>query len=262
MKRELDDDVIDIESQKRKRFSTKEHVDQDIVDSLVKKGDLRKKLCLKNDIELEVKWYIEYDTCSEEDENESGEYWCSCKIVDCDTKKTHRFYENNMGLGDHQDVPIVKIVYHDEDDPGVKEVCFLTDHIIYDIEHDSMLAWRKLGEDFEESFDEESDSGDEVDPGTIEFSFEDKGDIRIAVEQIIANIFTDILAKHATMFNNLPFKQQQDWTAVIVVFKNKLVDKIVDFFEKSITEDRNSVVLSSEIVNKLIDSTMEELDTI
>lgn len=254
---QLTNEVLDIVSQKSgivtKAIINEEPVDQDIVDAMIDhadNGDVRKMLKLKNDYSFEVKWLVEYE--SDDEDNKTGLYWCEGKITNIETGKKHRFYENELGIGDHQDVPIVNIRYDDEEED--REVCFLDDHQMYDIKEDVINLWRQVGSDFDESSDD-----DDEDDNILRITFEDKSKIRPAVEDIIPKFFVSVLEKYTDRFNALPFKVRQEWTALIVTFKIKMCDKLVEYIESNLDEESGRIHVTPEAVNNIIDSIMEEL---
>lgn len=257
-------DVLDLVSQKsnskvakKDRIINEEHVDQDIVDAMIDvtdRADLRKILNIENERELEFRWYLEYD---EDDENDSGNYWLDAVVTNSDTGRNHKFIDE-----DDEDeftyAPIVEIKYTsgpDKDD--TKEICFLSDHLVYDVEEDCVILWRNKGDDFDDSEDE-----DENDVKTeFLFMFSDHDQLEKAVNDFVPKIFINVLKNFKTQYEMLPFNVRREWDAHIVIMKDLIVKKIIEFFKNGSKDKPGTILtLGQKDITKIIDECMEEIN--
>ena len=262
MKRDRDDevpgDVLDLVSQKknskvakRERILNEEHVEQEIVDAMIDvtdNTDLRSILKVENGMEIEIKWHIEYE---EDDEQESGNYWLGATVINKETGRKHKFIDDD----DEEEftyTPIVQIKY-DNDNDSIKDICFISDSMIYDIEEDCVVLWRNKGDDFD----------DESDPSDIFFAFTNLEELEKEVSELVPNIIINVLSKFKTQYENLPFTVRREWDAHIVFMKDLLVKKIVEFFKKGAEENPDKVMtLGSKELDTIFDECFEEIGAI
>lgn len=231
----------------------------DDMDDIAERGDLRKLFNIKTGNKIEIKWELTYD--EETDEEQNGIYWLEANIHDSEQTETYRFYENDDGTGDYQDVPIVLIKYNDDD--TAYKVVFAGEHTLFDVESKEIVPWRHYGDDYDGSIsDDDSDTDDDED-NDYRFEFSNEEEIKRCVEKIVPEIFVNILEKYKTMFDNLPYKQQRDWTAVIMTFKEKLVQKMVSFFVEKMNKDatdKQVIELKPDDIDKMMQTVMDEMD--
>ena len=237
---------------KRPKILNEPIVDQDIVDDmedLVSKADLRNMVGLKNEMEIEIKWNIEY-----EDDTPSHDSWLKGKIVKLETGETHRFIDEE-NTDDFEDVTIVNVLCEGPSEPPTLEkLCFISKHEVYNTEYDSILLWRHIGDTYDETSDDDDD--DNVDD--IVFEYTDETGLMKIAETICTNIFVNTLEKFKEKFEALPFLAQRDLETEIVRFKQVLVEKVCGFFRKN-QKVGHSVVLKREDISPLFDEALNEL---
>jgi hypothetical protein len=243
---ECDDETSQIA--KKPKILDEDHVEDQVMDSLYDAGvgDLRKLLKIDDGKKIQVKWTLEFsdDTSDSEAEVEIESKWLNAVVTKAETGKTHRFVDED-DEEDFEDVPVVEITYDedgydDEEEVGPKRVCFVGDHLLYDLEHDAVLHWRCEGDDFD---DEITEVVDEQNGATYfktnnhyHFTAGNEEEIKNTVAKIFPDLFVDILGKYRTEFNNLPFNTQRNWSALILLLKDRLVEKVSTYFAEKIND--------------------------
>lgn len=259
MKRDNDDkedfsvpsDVLDLVSQKpnsqvtkKRRIMNEEMVDQNIVDAMLnvtERSDLRSVLGVKDDLAIEVKWYIEYE------DEENGNYWLDATVTKADTGKMHKFIDED----EFTYCPVVNIKY--KDDEETKEVCFIGNNLLFDVDENSVVMWRNEGDDFD---DDDSDVED------VNFVFGDFEELEKDVRDFIPKIFINVLSKFKTQYESLPFNVRREWDAHILIMKDKLVEKIINFFKLGQKIPGTIMTLSPSDLEKIFDECFEEIENI
>lgn len=265
------EDVLDLVSQKsnskvakKQRILNEQVVDQDVVDAMIdvtNHSDLRKVLNIEDGLKIQVKWYLEY---KDDDEDETGYYWCDAIVTKKDTGKQHKFVDED-DENEFTYAPIVEIKYLDqmtnEDDKNdVKEICFISSHMIYDAEVDSVLIWRKDGDDYDEEDDSDEEDENEDD---VFFVFSDISELEKEVNEFVPKIFVNVLQNFKTQYDNASFLEQREWDAHILMMKDLLVKKIIAFFKKEATEKPGAVLtLGKEVRDAIFDECLADLENI
>lgn len=225
------------------------------MDAIVKHGDLRKILGIKDSTVMEVKWCFEYE--DKEDEVK----WVVATIHEYETGRTHRVWncddeDEKTEETDYQDVPIVSIHYSDEKDE-YHDICFLGDHIIYDIETDTPLSWRFFGDTYEEG-----DSEDE-DEETILMHCDSEEDLKRQINEFVPSMFINILQKYTERVNSLPQPAIDAFTKQTLEFKKILSDRIFEHFVgKDGMKEGQVMCLARDDVDELIQKCLEDVNNI
>lgn len=196
---------------------------------------------IKNDTNIQVKWKIDDSADSEgkeivDKDNAEGEsnsnveendMWYDVTVVQTNTGRNHKFI--NIDDDEFTLAPVVEIRY--ESDQQVKEVCFISKNLIYDIEDECIIIWRMEGDltnlKIDEIFDEEG-----VENST-DIYFTDYNDLEAKIKVLLPQIFISIVEKFKTEYENLPADIRLRLDFYIISMKNKLEDKILEFFRSN-----------------------------
>lgn len=241
-------------------------VDQDVMndmEKLVSEGDMRGMLGIKNGKEFEVKWTVEYDDGVEEYK------WYKAKVVQAETGQTHRFRpepdsesesdddeESEEELSGEEseeemvDAPVVKI--KSLDDNEVHEVVFLTPHEIFHIEYNYIMAWREVGDDWDESDDESSDV-------EVHFEYENDTELKDLAGKLVSEMFVNTLEKFRDRYEKLSVIARNNLGCEILRFKQVLTDKIVSYF-KSNEKQGYRVTMPKDAIEPLFDDALKEME--
>lgn len=258
MKRERDEeysvpeDVLNSISQKpnskvarRDRVIDETPVDQDLVDAMTQvtdKSDLRDILQIRDGVELEVKWNIE------DEEGQMTKCWLSAKVTKSNTGEQHKFVDED----DEEEftyAPVVQIKYDSEE--GHSDICFISDHMIYDIEEDCIMLWRKKGDDFDDPDVEHE----------ISFVFTTIEQLENEVKKLVPKIFINVISKFKTQYEMLPFTVRREWDARIVMMKDLLVKKIIEHFKKRLEQNPHTIMtLGDAEMDTIFEECFKELD--
>lgn len=252
-KRQVPDDVLESISQKplskKSKILDEKPVDQDIVDSMLdvtERSDLRKILNIRNDREIQIKVEVDGD---EDDDTE----WTDFKVTQADTGRTHKFTDEE----DEDEFALVPIVILDDS----KEVCFIGDNMLYDIEGDYVALWRNKGDDFDCDLVDLIDD----DPGEFTMVFSNYDELEKMVNDHVPKIFINVIQNFKTQYEALPFTVRREWDAHILLMKDLVVKKILEFYrERGIAPDTEItpgtiVTLGNAQIEKIIDESIQEI---
>lgn len=199
---------------------------------------------------LEIKWCFEYE--DKEDEFK----WVMATIHEYDTGRTHRIWncdneDEKTEESDFKDVPIVSIHYTNEKNE-YHDICFLDDHVIYDIETGTLLLWRFFGDTYDEN--------DSEDAPPILMHCESEEDLRRQINDFIPSIFVNILKKYRKRLNSLPQAAIDIITKQTIQFKNLLSDRLFEYFiGKDGMKEGRIMCLTEDDVDELIHKCLEDL---
>lgn len=263
-------DVLDLISQKENskvsnnnRIFKEEPIDQELVDAMLdvtERADLRKILNIKNGLNIQVKWRVEY-----EEHDESDMYWADATIHNDNTGKEHKFIDEE-DPEDFTFAPVVQIKYKEKviesDDELVKEVCFIGDHMLYDLEEDAVVYWRKEGDDYDTDTEEMEFDSDEEDEDLelgVSFKFSNDQELREQLNNFVPSIFINILHQYKTQYELLPFKVRRDWDAKILYTKELITEKLFEFFKESNEKNPDSLlVLKKDDIDRIIEECVND----
>lgn len=255
----LPQDVLEMVSQKKNGTVAKKHrilkeeiVEQDIVDSMIDvtdRSDLRDVLGIKDGLEIEVKWFLEFEDNDNGDVD--GYQWVCATVSNTNIDKTHKFIDEDDN-DDFTHTPIVILKYEEE----TKEVCFIGDHLLYDIEDDSVVPWRVVGDEY----DVDDDAEDNIED--IHFIFSDVKELELEVNKLIPKIFINVLTKYKSQYESLPFIVRRQWDSFIVIMKDKLVEKIINYFKANQKTPGAVTTLKQNDIDDIFEECFSEMDKI
>lgn len=240
-------------------------VDQDIVDDMekvVSEGDMRGMLGVTYGKEFEMKWVLEYDDGTEECK------WFKAVVVKVDTGKTHRFRpepesdeeseedeseEENEEESEEDDqwvdAPVVQVKC--QDDKKIHEVVFISPHEIYHIEHGYIMAWREIGDDWDED-----DSDDEMD---VSFEYSNDTELKDLAGRLVSEMFVNTLEKFRDRYEKLSVIARNNLGCEILRFKQVLTDKIVNYFKQNERQGYR-VTMAKTAIEPLFDDALKEME--
>ena len=184
----------------------------------IEDGDLRKILGVEQSTVMEIKWCYEF-----KDETK----WKLATIHVYDTGRTHRIYDGETDDVEFEDVPIISIHYSDEKDV-YHDMCFLGEHVVFDVETKTLLPWRVFGDIYEEGDDD--DGGDDSFTESMTMVCEDEEDLKKQIDTFVTSMFINILGKYTDTVNSLPVEAADVFTTQAITFKKVLSEKIVEHF--------------------------------
>uniref|UniRef100_A0A6U0UVG1 Uncharacterized protein n=1 Tax=Pinguiococcus pyrenoidosus TaxID=172671 RepID=A0A6U0UVG1_9STRA len=170
---------------------------------------------------IEVLWTME-DPATEE----ATEHWWGASVV----RKTgaHHLLQDEEVSAAGIRVPVVELLYDAKPEAGSPEAetqqgCFITDHLLYDVGFDGLLAWRKEGEEWEAPRDPQSPSEDEPAQAPLA-SLPDSfvGSPGAMVDTVLSSV----LARYESKISSLQRDRQCTLADLIRVGKEKLTEAI------------------------------------
>jgi hypothetical protein len=200
--------------------------------------DMSTLLGLKSGDELEIKWDMECDGNVEP-------RWWKCQLVKKDG--THSLEEEEVRLDTtsslfffvstpfdcaksiqddtEPEICIVWEVLYEESPPDYPEksthrLCFLSDHMLFDIGEDATFCYRQSGSDWDEESDGETEE-------TLEGGASSLGAVTSAsASELVDDLMSSIIAKHSQRMASLPYLQQTFVASVIAQSKERLTEKL------------------------------------
>lgn len=163
----------------------------------------------------------------------SDEEWVNVTIQDNDTGTIKTFVvDDNI-----TNAPVVTIKNNSTGDTN--GICFINDHIIFDIAQMVMVPWRHVDEE-------------------LLVVYSDTSELEKMVTDFVSNIFVDLLQKYRHEYELLPFKTRREWDIQILYIKEVIENKIVDFFKVAIEETPNTVVtLGKEEIEQILEECID-----
>lgn len=205
-------------------------------------ADFRKRLKLTPDTKFQIKFYLE---------DENVYKWFNCKIVEFETGETHKFYENE-GDEDFQECPIFVI---EDEDGEQRNICFLSDQLVYSCDYDFVNVWRKAGSKFDmsekamkallgEESDDDDDDEDYEDSGredteydeeddwidSFDFEFSSEKDIYNNMFKLTGAIYTRVLKEHGHKLKHLKHKELKDYETAYLLLREEQTKLLTEYF--------------------------------
>jgi hypothetical protein len=228
------DDSVHTESNSVKSIKTNDE-DENLLDTPQNKQnfvDIAKELKLEEGTLIQVRWEISIG------DKEEVKWWSGILLPQIE-RQTHTLHDDD----DEVVVPIRQIDYEPYIEGGfpdrsVENVCFLSDHSILNLSDDARAFWRKEGDDWEPSNEDEDElkllSGDYKPEAN---TASDDDDVSIsssspedALHMILNSVLQTALQKTGVMdrMEKLPQSQQGMIAERIAKAKEKLMNKLLE----------------------------------
>ena len=201
-------------------------------------GDTRGLLGIQDQVEIEIKWTVEY-------EDHIELQWFMHKVIKADTKEFHSFKDPEDKSTESLPVraPIVQVI---DEENETSDLVFINKHEVYSIEYDSILLWRHQGD----TWDLEENENSHLEDCTID----SKKPLRPQIENIINTKFVDLVKEHKTKLEKFSFQTQIEFGKQVLLFREKLTKNVIEFFEQG-----NSFMQEADI-NVVVSRTLLEID--
>lgn len=220
---------------KENKVSRREDRDENVLDTVQNKAsfvDIAQELKLAEGTRIQVRWEISIG------DKEEIKWWSGI-LLPQNEGQTHTLHDDD----DEVIVPVRQIDYDPYIEGGfpersVEHVCFLSDHSILNIRDDTRAFWRKEGDDWEPSNEDEDElnllrgdygmeanvASDDDDVSVSSSSPED------ALRMILNNVLQTALQKTGVMdrMEKLPQSQQGMIAERIARAKEKLMNKLLE----------------------------------
>ena len=220
------------------------------------------------DSDMEVKWVV---TTEDDHGVESEEVkWLPAKFIRTEPSSTITLEDEETG--DSLEVPVS--VIHFDDDPNPVHACILSEHMLYHPQIDANLTWRKPGEDYDSSDEEDSDSDNDSYMTTMSANVvltldkppKDFTDTELWAigSRIFDTIITEAFSCHHDRFRRLGPWTQSQITSTIQEKMTKLKYRFVSEIRK-LDQDAENITITdtefSDIVEQVLFIDDDETDT-
>lgn len=226
--------------------------DHCVIDDVINvaNGDCRSINNIKDGAKIQIKWYFE---------DESGYWeWCDATIEKSDTGEIHTFVDDDNGDEEEpetSDCPIVLVKYTQNNE--LCKVCFLTNHLVYNIKEDNIILWRHLGDEFDEPEDDEDMDSTDTDMKLI---FRNEQETEILSEHLIKYYFMNVLKSHKDKYEKLPVIYQNDIARLTLKVKDLLVKHMSEFYKTEMRKGNSYVTLTENAIDDIFGNAFNELE--
>ena len=203
------------------------------------------------------------------------QHWWPCTLLPPTPGLTHTMTDEETG--DSQSVPLLRVLYDARpelgyDDAITSDVCFLGEHLVYDVGEDNTTVFKREGEEWEPADVDLTPApqpsgevssvasgggargGGDPHPGEVMF---DKS--RAGMAAFVDTILTQALAKVNPLFGRLPADRKLAVAEVVSRAKAKIVDAMVVRLEGVEVVTREHVAGVIEAVGEGIEDVKREV---
>jgi len=167
--------------------------------------------------QLEVLWTIDEASPS------SNQVWWTCK-VERHINNTHIFKDEEDSSEVEATVFELKYEAKPELDfaSEMNRACFLSDHVLYDLEHEGVLVYRKAGSLWTPN-----------QPGPLDSEPTEEGIVSSSTcERLVDSVLSGLLRKHENRFSQLPRDKQCALTDLVAASREKISEVISTKWEE------------------------------
>ena len=111
-------------------------------------------------------------------------------------------------------------------DTSTHRLCFLSDHMLYDLGEDATFAFRLHGSDWDNDDDDEDEPGADGNDAPNCGHSEDAEEITTSAAALVDGLMSSIISKHVERMASLPHIQQTFVASVVARSKESLAEKI------------------------------------
>jgi len=228
--------------------------------------DICKKLDIKDNARLEMKWDVDNDN------GVKSTHWWGAELqewdgqlytvtpedgeeIDDKTKAEEECKEKEEGIPDKVTVPLRKLKYDVYEEGGYKEasiveVCFLSPHVLYDLEQKVTVSFRVSGSTWEE----EHEDKEQQEQFSIPFSSSEES-IRALLDTVLQSALSNVIVKK----KNITAAQQCIVADKVNTAKERLVQSLMK--KINVNADQQNVI-TPDIVKACMQEVALELQTI